>query len=73
MQAAVDPELIRGVGIAFETGQALVHQRRRQRPGGIVQPRGIAEVQHPQLLDARCALLANHLTTAQHVDTHVHL
>ncbi|MNF84044.1 hypothetical protein D3C84_663880 [compost metagenome] len=73
VQAAIDAYLISGIGIAFEPGQAFVHQGGPERPCGIVQARAAAEVQHAQLLDTRTALLPDQLAATLHIEPHLHL
>ena len=73
MQTAVDAHLVRRVRVALQPWQTLIGQRRRQRPGRIIEACGAAEVEHAQLLNACLALLADQLAAALHIDAHFDL
>jgi hypothetical protein len=73
MQAAIDAHLVRRVRVALQPWQALIGQCGSQRPGGVIEACGAAEVEHTQLLNAGATLLADQLAAALHVNAHFDL
>ncbi|KAI3480421.1 hypothetical protein L1887_57435 [Cichorium endivia] len=70
MLAAVDLHLIGGIRVAFQARRTLHQQLTGQRPGGVIQPRTAAEVQHAQGLGTSVAGFVDQQAAALHVDTH---